>query len=366
MKYLFTLLFIAVFIFFAKAQADLNFGKTDSIMLSIPNSLTFSTQDIANFINDHFAGDDEKLRAAFFWVASNIRYSLYDKRDFIAADEIEDYIRETLHRRKGKCQAYAEVFHDICQKMGIPSYIVSGLVVPENDKPLATHAWIAAYSTTSWKLYDATFGAGYFVAGKYVKKIDNHYFEANPDTLIQSHYPFDPLWQLKSFPFTMHEFYSGEDTTQTAKPYFNFTDSIREYLALNESEKLASIKRRAMSYGSKTPFLESYLKVIDQQLDYYSKSGFVTGYNQCIENYNRAVKIYNEDFVNINAERLSNKKMQEYHETIARLKGLLEETNELLTNLDTADEKSVRSIIGLKQTIVNMLSNIEIREKRMK
>ena len=45
-------------------------------MDKIPDSLTTSTSGIANYINENFKSEDEKIRAVFYWTASNISYDV--------------------------------------------------------------------------------------------------------------------------------------------------------------------------------------------------------------------------------------------------------------------------------------------------
>ncbi|MEO6187721.1 MAG: hypothetical protein ABIO82_02735, partial [Ginsengibacter sp.] len=50
------------------------YSTVDRIALSIPSSQANSTSDIASYITKHFTKENEKVRAAFTWVATNIRY----------------------------------------------------------------------------------------------------------------------------------------------------------------------------------------------------------------------------------------------------------------------------------------------------
>jgi transglutaminase/protease-like cytokinesis protein 3 len=56
---------------------------------------------------------------------------------------------------------------------------------------------------------DPTWGAGHVQNNKYVRKLDDSYFKADPEKLIQTHHPYDPLWQFLYYPISEQEFYNG-------------------------------------------------------------------------------------------------------------------------------------------------------------
>lgn len=340
------------------AQYRNNFAAKDSIMLAIPDELTYSTQDIANYIDRHYDEDIEQLSAIYTWLTHNIAYDLGEQRNYLPADELESYILETLKQRKGICQAYAEVFHDICQKLSIPSQVISGFAIAEEDKTPVSHAWIAAYESSSWKLFDATFGAGYVMEGKYFKEIDSVYFNADPEFLIHTHYPFDPMWQLKFYPENMHVFLDTENVYSIDSTYFNYTDSIVAYMALSEPEKLVSEKRRILAYSEENPILLSYLDVLDHQIDYYARMDAINIYNQCIENYNLAVSLFNEKLTKRNPDKLSDEKKQDQLEAIETLQTLMRQTNEMLSTVESEDEEFLLNIITMNQAISALLKNV--------
>jgi transglutaminase/protease-like cytokinesis protein 3 len=57
------------------------------------------------------------------------------------------------------------------------------------------HAWNAVFISGSWRLLDCTWGAGKTdAAGQHFKKqLDEHFFIADPDELIYTHFPYDEV-----------------------------------------------------------------------------------------------------------------------------------------------------------------------------
>lgn len=349
----------------ANAKGQQGFTGIIQIMENIPDSLTYSTRNIADYILENFDENDEKVAAAFAWISSNISYDRNDERDFLDIEELEKYIEETLYQRKGICQAYAEVYHDLCSKLEIPSQVVSGFVVPERGKPPVSHAWIAAFKSGVWNLYDPTFGAGYVEDSLFVQDFDTLYFDAKPQFLIQTHYPLDPMWQLNSNPLTMHEFLYGTAGDSTASEYFYFEDTIAGYLALDERGKMISERRRIIAYGEENLILQRYLEVLDQQLEYYKISENIDIFNQCMENYSKAMSIYNDSIVKVQTGNLTDSKRQGLLLNIETIRQILLDTNRQLSELDSHEEAFGLNIITRKQDISSFLQYLGELQKRL-
>lgn len=348
-----------------KLKGQNGFQAIVQVMDTIPDSLTFSTRNIADYINKNFSQDTDKLAAIFTWTARNIAYDPGDERLFLAADELDAYIEETLYRRKGLCQAYAEVVHDICIKTGIPSQVISGFAFAERGQPPVSHAWIAAFNSAGWKLYDPTYGAGYVEDSIFVQDFDTLYYDTKAEFLIRTHYPFDPMWQLNPQPVTMHEFLSGTASDTLKGNYFNFNDTIASHMALDERGQLVSERRRIMAYGEENPVLMNYVAVIDQQLEFYKISENVDIYNQCLENYNLAISLYNANFINFKSDNLSESKKQDLLNKVEKIRVLLSDASRQLTEIDSHDEAFDLDIITMKQNISAFMQSVVDKEKKL-
>ena len=114
--------------FLLKAQKSVlnEYAATDKTALAIPDSLTASTQNIADYINRNFSKEKDKARAAFIWIASNIQYDIENIYALNFYESKEDKINKALKTRKGICENYASLFNDICLKCGINSYVIGG------------------------------------------------------------------------------------------------------------------------------------------------------------------------------------------------------------------------------------------------
>ncbi|MEP6684639.1 MAG: transglutaminase domain-containing protein, partial [Parafilimonas sp.] len=208
-----------------------DFAVTDKKALQIPDSLTSTTKNISNYIKANFATNKEKVRAIFIWVASNIQYDVENMFAINFYETQADKISKALATRKGICENYAALFNDICLKCDIKSYVIEGYTKQDGFTDYIPHAWCTAFVDNSWFMFDPTWGSGFINSGKFYKKINNAYFDALPSMLIKTHMPFDYLWQFLNYPVSNQEFYEGKTAQNTAKPFYNFVDSLNAYEA---------------------------------------------------------------------------------------------------------------------------------------
>ncbi len=199
----------------------LNFLKAQSFdeawviakTLAIPKSLTNSTADISNYIKTNFKTDKEKALAIYAWVTANIRYSTDSANHINLGSDEEAKVTAALRRRKGVCENYAAIFNDIALKSGLTSFMVSGYTKQGSFVDKTGHSWCVALIDKSWQLFDPTWDEG---RGMNVK-----YFMISPEEFIETHMPYDPLWQLSDHPITQRQFNTGNGYRGNNPPYFN-------------------------------------------------------------------------------------------------------------------------------------------------
>jgi hypothetical protein len=289
---------------FAQRTPVNKYATIDKKALLLPDSLTNTTEQIASYIISNFETDNDKSRAIFIWVASNIQYDIDNMFAINFYEKEEDKIEKPLRTRRGICENYAALFTDICTKSGIKSFVVSGYTKQSGFVDYIPHAWSAALIDSSWYLFDPTWGSGYISGGKFHKKINNEYYKANPTTLIKSHMPFDYLWQFVNYPVTNQEFYEGKTQQNNTKPFFNFNDSIQEYETQNHIDRLISSAYRVEKNGLKNSLIFNRLQHLQLEIENdklikenYRQNTIVNLYNSAVADYNNGINDYN-DFIN--------------------------------------------------------------------
>jgi len=277
----------------AQKPAVPEYAAVDKKALQLPDSLSRNTKDISGYINSSYKTDQDKVRAIFIWVASNIQYDMENMFAINFYEPREEKISKPLKTRKGICENYAALFNDICSKSGIKSYVIEGYTKQNGFTDYIPHAWCAARVDTTWFMFDPTWGSGYVNNGKFYKKINNDYYKVNPSKLIKSHMPFDYLWQFLFYPLTSQEFYDGKTQANKTKPFFNFTDSIAAYEGLNKIDQLKASARRIEKNGLKNAMIFDRLNHIRMDIEY--ENNLVANKKIDAENVrqNKIVDLYN-------------------------------------------------------------------------
>ena len=281
----------------------LNFGQTktdytlvDAKMNVIPATATISTDAIVNYINANFKTDSDKIRAAFYWTASNISYDVKNMMNQNPNETSQEKIANTLKMRKGVCMHYAEVFNELSKKIGIETYIIHGYNKQDGKITTLSHAWTAAKIDNKWFIFDPTWVAGYINQGKFTKKINNYYFKVEPSKIISSHIPFDYMCQFLNYPITNGEFYEGKIQINKDKKYFDFEKEIVDQNSLPKSDQLFNSMERIKKNGLKNKLVVDYYEIQKKQLTYLRQGDNIEKLNAVVTELNEAVLLLN-DFI---------------------------------------------------------------------
>ena len=220
------LLFFFLLISIATNSQD--FKKVDSLVIQYPR---FSkAEDLATKIAKDFTSDEDKARAAFYWLAKNIHYNLREFQNpkqrhynfsYSSEEEriqklqgLKDKIIDAAFLSKtGVCEEYAQSFKKICDLLGLESEVIVGTarISPEEiGKPKDTpnHAWNAVKLNNKWLLLDATWAAGYVSNNKWVKEFNNYFYNIPKEKIFKTHFPKEKIWVLRFGRITLEEFYN--------------------------------------------------------------------------------------------------------------------------------------------------------------
>ena len=264
------------------------FAAIDRRVLDIPAAETYSTASIARYILSNFKTDREKLRAVYTWVITNIRYDRDSMLPINWSMEAEEKISATLRRRKGVCENYAALFTDIAIKSGFQSFVVSGYSKQWGAVNRAGHSWSAVRLQQEWFLCDPTWDVGHSGNTKY--------FLVSPAQFIESHIPFDPLWQLLENPLTDHEFSQGIFYQRKENRFFNFADSVNAFLQLDSLRQLEASTKRVRQAGLENERQKNWLAYNEMKIAIIYGEKDMNLYNLAVADLNKANAIFN-DFV---------------------------------------------------------------------
>ncbi len=295
MRFLFQTV-VLLFFQFSLAQVVNEFAAIDAKMAKIPKESTRSTTDISEYINSNFTTESDKIRAAFYWTASNLRYDVENMNEPNFIYSPQEKIDYALKTRKGVCIHYAEVFHEITNKIGVKAVIIGGYTKQNGIVNPISHAWCGAKVDGKWQLYDPTWASGYITNGKFVTKFNNAYYNTTPSKSIQSHMPFDYMWQFLSRPVTNREFFTGKLTEEKPITNYDFSSEITQYEQLSDDQKAFESSQRVEENGVFNQFIADYLALKKNEFTVLRQNKNIEKFNALVADFNEAVVALN-DFV---------------------------------------------------------------------
>lgn len=343
-------------------QLNTNYAAVDAKMTAIPNNATASTETITNYINTNFKTDTDKIRAVFFWTASNISYDVKNMFAENSNETPQEKISHTLKLRKGVCIHYAEVFNDIANKIGIQSYIIEGYTQQNKVISPLSHAWCAAKIDNKWYVFDPTWGSGYVKNGIFVKKLNNYYFKTEPEKSIASHIPFDYLWEFLNYPITNQEFYDGKIQINKSKPYFDFNKEIERTLSLSENDKIWESRKRIEQNGVKNKLIQEYLTSKKNEQEVVNHNFYVEQINAITDEYNQAIVLFNDFIYYKNNKFKPTLSDYEINKMIQIPKENLVKCQNKLDNLSAVGSSNRTNLASLRKSIYDALTQVEKQE----
>lgn len=222
------------------------------LFFSLANSQDFSAVDtkvrlyeapatpekLAGRINADFTSEDDKARAIFTWIASNIKYDLQlyaanggqrqvaftyrtpaEKAQKVKLFN-QQLIATTWHSKKAVCHGYTELYNHLAKLCQLESVMIPGTSKSQPSHigklPIALdHAWNAVKTNGKWHLLDVTWGAGAVngATGKFEPRFNDSYFFTDPDTFFLNHFPENPkmlMTQKTPEDFSKLPLYYGE------------------------------------------------------------------------------------------------------------------------------------------------------------
>lgn len=347
---------------FSQKSVVKEFGEVDKKVMLIPDSLTNSTDGIATFINENFTNENEKARAIFFWIASTIRYDIDNMYAVNFYEKKEAKIASVLKTKKGICEHYAELFNEICTKSGIKSVVITGFTREDGQVSTISHAWNGVQLDGKWWVFDPTWGAGYVFNTRFFKKLNNDYFKAYPSVRIQSHMPFDYLWQFLNYPVSNQEFYDGKTKENKSKPFFSYADSIEVYQSLSHIEQLGAIARRMEITGMKNSLIFDYYQHLKAEVENDKQEKKFNLYNSAVSDYNSGIRSFNDFIKYKNKQFKPIKSDPEIQSMLDSSKFSLDEGKRKLSEVKNPNEHLTSSMIELTKSIEDV--SVQIREQQ--
>ena len=254
-------------------------GVFSSFTIAVPDSTSRSAAALATYIRNRYDAPKVQLQAIYSWVTANIRYNDDSSYYFNRSVDHETKIAATLRRRKGVCENYAGLFADLASRIGLTAYVIYGYPIGVSTRGNTGHAWCAVNIDDEWWLFDPTWDAG--IQGGF------QYFMVHPAVFIQSHIPFDPLWQLLEKPV------NHRNTAIKSKAIFHYKDSVKAFLQMDSLQQYLAIERRMKNAGANSEMFKLWQGYNRMHIAIIAGEQDMQLYNAAVDNLNTATDVFN-------------------------------------------------------------------------
>jgi len=194
--------------------AEPEFIEIDSIAKNAPSNIDHDPVAIGAYLSKACKSDLQKARAAFTWIANNIKY---DDNAYNSGKIGDMSAVAVLKRKHAVCEGYANLYKAIGQAMGLEVEIINGYAKAYGYRPgekfsgtQPNHAWNAVKVNEDWILLDATWGSAYSDGGRghlmSHKMFTPYWFNVNRYEFLFMHYPQDTKWSLLPQAVTLKQF----------------------------------------------------------------------------------------------------------------------------------------------------------------
>lgn len=333
-------------------------GSFENKSVRIPDSLSNSTKDIAKYIASHITGEEPKARAVYNWVTDNMKYDKDSSNIINAGIDPEAKITVALRRRKGVCENFAAIFNDICLKTGLNSFVINGYTKQSGSVDNAGHSWCTVFINKSWYLFDPTWDAG--------NSVSPQFFMLQPTEFINSHMPYDPLWQLLNYPVSHDQFYSGNIYKKNNSTYFNYMDSVATYMEMDSLHRLQSTVFRIQNQGIYNPSVKDNYNYVKMHVEMINQDHDLDLYNSAMADLNDATTILNNFIEYRNNQFTPEKADTELQTLLTETDGKIDSS---LKKLDEVDKSQATLTLGtepVRERLGTLAKKIQEQKKFLK
>lgn len=302
----------------------------------IPDSVTYSPEKFAGYLQARFTGRSSQLNALYSWITANIRYDKDSAMYFNWNADHATKISATLRRRKGVCENFASLFADIAGRLSIPAYVVHGYPAWSENNKDNSHSWVAVQHNGEWYLSDPTWDAQ--PGGR------EKYFMITPEDFIRTHIPFDPLWQLLEKP--VHY--------PLAATKFMYKDSVQAFLQMDSLQQFLAAERRINNSTAQNSMTKNWQSHNRMNVAIIAGQNDETLYNEAVGLLNRAGSYLNNFIQYRNAVFMPQKPAEEIKQMLSPIAALLTSAKNKIAGIGKQAENFQYNTASLLQKIMSV------------
>ena len=347
-----------------------------TLLLVFVTQLSFAQSTSLDKLISDIDIQEDTILTVYNWITYNIKYDVKKLETITerrkpsgkkgSKSEIEykqQMLDKVIKSKKGVCEDYSLLLHEIVTELGYQSYVVEGMTKNQNgniNKRIG-HAWNAIKVDGGWKLYDATWGAGYISdKNKFVKEYKSEWYETSPTEMLNTHLPFDPIWQLSNKPINYSQFKNGmvESESDIEMDYPALIDT---HFAMEEKSKILTQIERSKKNGDDVRLLNKWQKYLQQKVDMYEVFSQPEIIEIATQDCQTATDLYNECQKKGKAKNYNAKKWNlDYSKAkMMEAKSKLEFSISSLESIKVNDSKARRNIGRFVTQAERLLKRVE-------
>lgn len=317
---------------------------------------------------------EDTIHSVFNWMAGNIKYDVKKaeefrdrsrKKDQKYRNEEErnaDLLMQVIKKKKGVCQDYSLLFDAILRELGYESYIVKGYT--KNDKGKVNkslgHTWNAVKVNGAWKLYDPTWAAGYVDHyDRFIQEYNEEWYDVLPETMIRTHMPYDPMWQLSSHPIPYSVFENNLPIDSVLFTY-DYKTLLDDYCQKSPKDQMRDELARSLQMGDGIRLVQEWRRYKEKDIGLFDIQSQPELMDKLVERSNKNIALLN-DYNTAKRKRFSSKKWTpEYARNVLdNAKRDFTEIMETLEGMEIEDRRGRRYTDNMISQTVDILEKID-------
>ena len=204
-------------------ESGLDKALCESVYNILPKRDTTDLQQFKDFLKDKTknVNDINKAFILFLWVCNNI---IYDTESYFAGRKSNCDPEAVFKNGVTVCSGYARLFKSIGEFINLEIQCIScyskGIgYEPGQNLTRTDHEYNIIKLNNKYYPIDCTWGSGNINGKTFENKINEFYFLADPELLINTHFPANDKWQLTKKKYTLEEFLKWP---QIAENFFSY------------------------------------------------------------------------------------------------------------------------------------------------
>ncbi len=343
------------------AQVTDQYRNIDQIILAIPSTETNTTTDISAYIKKHFTTEEEKVRAAYTWVSNNIKYDKDSLHRVILEEDHYERVTFALRRKRGVCENFAAIFNSLCIENGVQSFFIDGLSAENGRINRQPHAWCAAKIGKDWFLFDPTWDAG---LGSNGRKGKTGFYKITPADFLQTHYPYDPIFQFLNYPLNFDEY--SKNVSASGNQYFNYADSIKVYQNTDSLSRYLSQLSRIEKNQWAPSLIDTKRKQLKLEIELVYQDNDMANYNSAVIDYNIAIEILNNFLKYRNNQFFPLKSDEEVQQIFNVITAKIKSANAKLIKINQSEATLLLDTGDVQKKLDNLVINLQQQKNFLK